>query len=75
MRLLALGLIGVLSSGTAAWACPDVGLATDVAGYDAAALGQVQRLSLTAGGAHALEGCDLGALGFGRFRAAPDHSF
>lgn len=75
MRVVALGLIGVLSAGTAAWACPDVGLSAEAVGYDGTALAQVQTRALTAGGAHALQGCDMAALGFGRFGAAPDHSF
>lgn len=74
MRFLAIGLIGILSGGTAAWACPDAGLATDATSYDAAALALAPRVSVTAGGAHRLEACDLGAIGIGQFRAAPDHS-
>lgn len=73
MRLLAFGLTGLLSTATAGWACPDAGRAVEVISYDAAAVMQGQTLSLTAGGTHALAACDLGALGVGWFRAAPDY--
>jgi hypothetical protein len=43
--------------------------------YDGAALGAVQLVPVRAGGDTALHQCDLGALGFAKFRAAPDHSF
>lgn len=75
MKPLLIGLIGAMGAGTAAWACPDVALSNAAVGYDAAAFAQVQTISLTAVGAHALQSCDLGAIGFGRFPAAPDHSF
>lgn len=75
MRLFSMSLIAGLTCGTAALACPDASLSPGLVRYDAAALGSVQEVAVRAGGDAALEGCALGALGFGRFRAAPDHSF
>lgn len=75
MRVLGLGMIMVLAGAGAGWACPDAGQSREVMGYAAGALAQVQTHMVAAGGASDLSACDLGAIGLGRFDAAPGHSF
>ena len=75
MRVLGLGMIMVLAGAGAGWACPEASQSREVMGYAAGALAQVQTHMVAAGGPSDLSACDLGAIGFGRFDAAPGHSF
>lgn len=72
MRLFALSLFGTLACSTAAIACPELNLAQGATTLD---LASPQSVSLTAGGDNRLDQCELGMLGYGQFRSAPDYSF
>lgn len=75
MRVLALSLLGVVVSGSAAMACPAMNMSQGATSFGIDQLLVPQSVSLTAGGGHALDQCGLGTLGYGQFRAAPDYSF
>jgi hypothetical protein len=74
MRLFAFSLLGMLTCGSAAIACPDPTLSQGATAYAMDQLAVPQGVALIAGGEHQLDQCGLGLLGFGQFRSAPDHS-
>ena len=72
MRYLTISGAALLLSAGAAWACPDPAMSGAPNVLDAGMLSSGQVFVTEAGGENMLMACNLGDLGFGQFRSAPD---
>ena len=76
MRFLMVNLAIFMASGGIALACPDHMLSSgESIALNGAVLADRQTFSTTAGGENILDTCEMGDIGFGQFRSAPDFTF